>query len=248
MSNSIGREFIRKTAVQYLPVSPEESGVPQPPLELPYPHGARLIALPDAASVTTASKDLQTVIENRKSVRAYSGEALTLEELSCLLWLTQGVRGVNDRPATLRNVPSAGARHAFETYLLINNVEGIQPGLYRYAALKHALLELEISDDLTARVTRACLNQQKIGGSAVTFIWAVVIERMVWRYPERGYRYMLLDAGHICQNLYLAAEALDCAVCAIGSFDDDLLNTELGLDGETVFAVYAGTLGKQIKA
>lgn len=247
MSNSIGREFMRKTCYLHLPVAPQDSGVPQPPLELPYPEGARLLDLPPMAEIAMPAVDLRRAIESRKTIRAYSSQAITLEELSCLFWLTQGVRRVSARPVTLRNVPSAGARHAFETYLLVNKVEGLPAGLYRYAALQHALLELNLSPDLNDRITRACLNQRQVASSAVTFFWVAVIERMYWRYTERGYRYLLLDAGHICQNLYLAAEALGCGVCAIGAFDDDLLNSALELDGETLFAVYGGALGKRLE-
>jgi SagB-type dehydrogenase family enzyme len=81
--------------------------------------------------------------------------------------------------------------------------------------------------------------------SAVTLIWVAVVERMAWRYGERGYRYMHLDAGHVCQNLYLAAENIDCGVCAIAAFDDDNLNSVLGLDGENLFAIYLGSVGKR---
>jgi SagB-type dehydrogenase family enzyme len=79
--------------------------------------------------------------------------------------------------------------------------------------------------------------------SAVTFLWVAVVERMTWRYAERGDRYLLLDAGHVCQNLYLAAEALGCGVCAIAAYDDALLNAELGLDGENLFVIYLASLG-----
>lgn len=247
MSDSIGREFMRKTGISYLPVAPQDSGVPQPPLELPYPEDARLVELPPVTEITMPPAEIRRVIERRVTVRSYSSQAITLEDISCLLWLTQGVRRVNTRPATLRNVPSAGARHAFETYLLINKVAGLPAGLYRYVALRHALLELNLSPDLNDRITRACLNQQQVASSAVTFFWAAVIERMYWRYTERGYRYLLLDAGHVCQNLYLAAEALGCGVCPIGSFDDDQLNSILGLDGEALFVVYGGALGKQLE-
>jgi SagB-type dehydrogenase family enzyme len=152
---------------------------------------------------------------------------------------------VSKRPVTLRTVPSAGARHAFETYLLINKVEGLTPGLYRYAAIDHALVTLDLSPEVNARLTAACEDQSQVATSAVTFAWGAVIERMIWRYPERGYRYILLDAGHVCQNLYLAAEALGCGVCAIAAYDDDLTNQVFGLDGENQFIVYLASLGKR---
>lgn len=247
MKDSIGHEFMQKTRYLHLPVAPQDAGIPQPPLELPIPTGVRIIKLPAVADLTMPEMNLRSAVENRKTIRAYQNRSISMDELSYLLWLTQGVRKISQRPVTLRNVPSAGARHAFETYLLINRVEGLPSGLYRYAALEHSLVEIDRSPDINDRVTRSCLNQQQIANSAVTFFWIAVVERMYWRYTERGYRYLFLDAGHVCQNLYLAAETLGCGVCAIGAFDDDLLNTALGLDGETLFAVYGGTLGKRLE-
>lgn len=247
MSDSIGSEFMRKTSYPYLPVSPQDSGIPQPPLELAPPEGAKLLALPPVAKINMPAVDLRLAMESRVSVRSYSNQAVMLDELSCLLWLTQGVRRVSTRPVTLRNPPSAGGRHAFETYLVINRVKEVPPGLYRYAALEHALLEINLSPDVNDRITHACLNQQQVASCAVTFLWTAVVERMYWRYTERGYRYLLMDAGHVCQNLYLAAEALGCGVCALGAFDDDVLNSILGVDGETQFVVYGGTLGKRLE-
>lgn len=155
------------------------------------------------------------------------------------------MKAVTQRPATLRTVPSAGARHAFETYLLINRVDGIQPGLYRYIALEHALLAVDLAEGIAQRLTDACYYQKQVLHSAVTFFWAAALERMAWRYVERGYRYLHLDAGHVCQNLYLAAEVIRAGVCAIGAFDDETLNGLLGLDGENDFVVYAASTGKR---
>ena len=178
-------------------------------------------------------------------MRKYQEQSLTLDELSFLLWTTQGVKSVTNRPVTFRTVPSAGARHAFETYLVINRIENMKPGLYRYISLEHALLPIKVSDEIAAKVAEACLQQNQVTNSAVTFIWVVVTERMYWRYGERGYRYLHLDAGHVCQNLYLAAEAIQSGVCAIAAFDDDELNKVLELDGEKQWAIYCGALGKR---
>jgi SagB-type dehydrogenase family enzyme len=245
MTIGIGREFLEKTKSKYAEPSLQSQGVPQPPLELDYPPTSALIALPEPDRVQVPGTDLRAAIEARITVRHYSDQLLSLEELSFLLWTTQGVRQVTARPVTLRNVPSAGARHAFETYLLVNHVDGLQPGLYRYVAGEHALLLLDGSEDVNERLTRGCYEQKQVATSAVTFFWVAVLERMYWRYGERGYRYLFLDAGHVCQNLYLAAQAVGGGVCAIAAFDDDLLNTELGIDGEALFAVYAASLGKR---
>lgn len=248
MIESQGKTFWELTKNQYLPVSPQNAGAPQPPLEVPIDADASLIPLPKPAELDEPPIDLWQAVNQRKTVRNYTELPLSLDEFSLLLWAIQGVHRISSRPATLRTVPSAGARHAFETYLLINHVEGLAPGLYRFAAIEHALLAVDLSDDINARLTAACQDQNQVAGSAATFFWVAVIERMEWRYPERGYRYILLDAGHVCQNLYLAAAAMNCGVCAIAAFDDDLLNKELGVDGTSQFAVYAASLGKRKSA
>lgn len=246
MSKGIGQEFMDKTKDRYAEDSDQEKGLPQPPLELEWDENAVLIDLPPAEKLEMKSMDLRKAIETRKSLRKYADTPLTVEELSYLLWCTQGVKQVVSRPATLRTVPSGGARHAFETFLLINKVEGLKPGLYRYIALSHKLMEITTEPEIAQKVTIACHEQEFIKSSAVTFIWSAVVYRMKWRYGERGYRYIHLDAGHVCQNLYLTAESIDSGVCAIGSYDDDEINNLLGLDGENQFVVYAATLGKRI--
>ncbi|MBU5675568.1 SagB/ThcOx family dehydrogenase [Alkaliphilus sp. MSJ-5] len=246
MSKGIGKEFMEKTKYKYLEESDQDKGLPQPPLELGYEANSVLIDLPPVENINIKSIDLRKVIESRKSLRKYSKTALNIEELSYLLWSTQGVKQVVSRPATIRTVPSAGARHAIETYLLINKVDGINPGLYRYIALSHKLMEVNLDPEIDEKISNSCLRQDFIKNSAVTFIWTADVYRMKWRYGERGYRYLHLDAGHICQNLYLSAEAIDSGVCAIAAFDDDEINGLIGLDGENQFVLYVATLGKTI--
>lgn len=245
MTTGIGKEFMEKTKPQYLAESQQRQGHPQPPLESDYDPTAILIPLPEAENLPAFDLELRQAVEQRTSLRKYKKTALTLEELSYLLWTTQGVKAVTNRPVTLRTVPSAGARHAFETYLLINQVSGIDAGLYRYIALEHALLPVNLSESINEEITKACFGQQQVFTSAVTFIWAAELARMYWRYGERGYRYLHLDAGHVCQNLYLAAEAVNSGVCAIAAYNDDELNQTIGLDGENQFVIYLGTVGKR---
>ncbi len=133
----------------------------------------------------------------------------------------------------------------WQTYLLVNRVEGLGPGLYRYLAIEHKLLQLSLDPGLADRIVKAALDQEFLAASAVTFIWVAVPYRMAWRYQERGYRYLLLDAGHACQNLYLAAETIGCGACAVGAFDDALMDQALGLDGESRFVIYAAPVGKR---
>jgi len=246
MQSNSGHEFMVKTRYKNISPSPQNSGlVPQPPLELPIPEGEPLITLPQLAEITVPAMDLRDAIEQRRTVRAYSDMPLSLEELTYLLWVSQGVKRVSSRPSTARTVPSAGARHAFETYLLVNRVTGLESGLYRYAAIENGLLRLDAPEDIGEEIARACLDQSQITNSAATFMWVAVTERMYWRYVERGYRYLHLDAGHVCQNLALGAEQTGCGICPIAAFDDEQLNATLGLDGVEMFVVYLASVGKK---
>ena len=89
------------------------------------------------------------------------------------------------------------------------------------------------------------MNQPQLENCAAAFIWVAVVERMFWRYVERGYRYLHLDAGHVCQNLALGAEQIGSGICPIAAFDDVKLNSALGLDGEDMFVTYLATVGKK---
>jgi SagB-type dehydrogenase family enzyme len=244
-TSGIGRQFMLQTQYRYMDKSDQDKGLPQPPLQLDFDRSRPVIELPAPASLDLGAIGLRQAIESRRSVRQYTQRPLSLAELSFLLWCTQGVKEVTNRPATLRTVPSAGARHGFETYLLINRVDGVAPGLYRFLAVEHQLLEADLTPGLADRMVAACERQQLVKASAVTFAWSAVVYRMAWRYGERGYRYLHLDAGHVCQNLYLAATAIGCGACAIAAFDDEAVNRLLGLDGEEQFIIYLATVGKR---
>ena len=246
MEKNSGQEFMLKTQYENLSPTPQEGGlIPQPPLELPLPDGVELIPLPAHESINLPAVDLRTAIEARRTLRKYAATPLSLEETAYLLWVSQGVKHVSARPATARTVPSAGARHAFETYVLANRVEGLRPGLYRYMAIEQGLVNLNAVTDIAAQLKDACVGQPQLENCAAAFIWVAVVERMFWRYVERGYRFLHLDAGHVCQNLALGAEQIGSGICPIAAFDDVKLNTALGLDGESMFVVYLATVGKK---
>jgi SagB-type dehydrogenase family enzyme len=240
-----GQEFMERTKYRYIGKSDQQKGLPQPPLEHPPDPRTPIIDLPRPGSFSIQPLDLRTAIERRHSIRWYRREPITSEELSFLLWCTQGVKEVHGTQATFRTVPSAGARHAFETYVLVNNVEGLEPGLYRFLALTHQLQMVDPDPTIAHRVTSACFDQQFILWSGAVFLWTAVPYRMTWRYGERGYRDLHLDAGHVCQNLYLAAEAVGCGTCAIAAFDDDLMNGLLRINGTDQFLIYLATVGKK---
>jgi SagB-type dehydrogenase family enzyme len=245
MTDSIGERFMSESRYENMGETAQSRKLPQPPLELPWDENIELIPLPAPSDIHLPESDLRTIIEQRKTIRAYSDQVLQKDELAYLLWCTQGVKSVSERPVLMRTVPSAGARHPFETYLLVNRVEGMEPGLYRYISTRHALIAVNLRVDIAEKITHACLDQKHVLRSAVSFLWDAVAERTCWRYGDRGYRYMHLDAGHICQNLYLAAESIGCGVCAIAAFNDVLLNEAVGLDGSREFIIYAASLGKK---
>jgi SagB-type dehydrogenase family enzyme len=200
--------------------------------------------LPDRESWSIPPCDLQAAIAARESRRRFTAEPLSLDELAFLLWATQGVRAELHEAAVLRTVPSAGCRHPFETYLAVLRVEGLEPGLYHYLPLDHALVAEREVEHLPAHLTAAARGQSFTGQAAATFIWTAVPSRTEWRYGEASYKVIALDAGHLCQNLYLACEAIGAGTCAIAAYNQDLLDDLLGMDGDEEFGIYMAPVGK----
>lgn len=234
------------------PASDQDSGIPSPPLFLTK-GGEKVISLTRQFDGVVKKNHLLEVMGKRKSRRLYDQkEFLTLEELSYLLWMTQGVREVagNAVRVSVRTVPSAGSRHALETYLHVNRVEGLEPGLYHYLAEDHKLEFMEYRKEQIQELSAAFLGQSYVSGSAVSFLWTAVPYRMEWRYQEWAAKYILLDAGHVCQNLYLAGESIGCGVCAIGAYEQEQADRFLGLDRkegydrEEEFVIYAACAGR----
>lgn len=240
----IGRRFMHLTRYGNLPAADQQQGVPPPPVAWTWPAEAARTALPPPTALALPLLDLRELIGRRASLRQYAPSPLSLAELSFLLWATQGVKEVR-LPHTLRTVPSAGARHPFETVLLANRVTDLEPGLYGYEVLAHRLVLLRTGLDLGERLAAACLGQTMVAHSAVTFLWVAVPYRTTWRYADRGYRYIHLDAGHVCQNLYLAAEAIGAGACAVAAFDDDALIEYLELDPQEAFVIYLASVGRR---
>ncbi len=221
----------------------QKKKIPLPALEKPYAGDVRLVDLVAPQDLTVGQMPLIDAITRRKSHRTFTDAPLSLEELSFLLWATQGVKEVfGDGYGTRRTVPSAGARHSFETYLCIERVEGVPPGLYRYLALEHKLCLVRTGPDLYAQVNQATRNQNY--GGAIIFVWATIPYRMEWRYSYLAPKLIALDAGHVCQNLYLACQSIACGNCALDAYDQDKMDALLGVDGKSEFAVYCSTVGK----
>jgi SagB-type dehydrogenase family enzyme len=245
--SGIGDEFMEKTRYRHLGPSDQERGVPPPPPQALLGGGARL-SLPDPAPLPSGRFGFRESLERRRSLREYAAKPLTLRELSYLLWCTQGITRGTPQRGTFRTVPSAGARHPLETVVLANRVDGLPPGLYQFLAVDRQLATLHTGPEFADRMTVACLGQEMVHTSAAVFIWVADSYRMTWRYGERGFRYLHIDAGHVCQNLYLAAESIDAGACAIGAFRDDEVNNLLDLDGRSRFAVYLAAVGKRSAA
>ena len=222
-----------------------------PPLELPLSddEAARMLRLPEMDAGVVRQPDVVELIRRRRSRRAYGSEALTLEEVSYLLWATQAV---THKPGhgiwTIRTVPSAGARHPYDTYLVVSDVDGLSAGVYRYVASSHGLVLIDERDGLHDAFLEAVHGEAFVAEAPVCFIWACSPYRGEWRYHSLAHKSMLLDAGHICQSLYLAAESIGCGTCGIGGYWQEGIDRMLGLDGQDTFAVYMAPVGRVIGA
>ncbi len=209
----------------------------RPELYKTYP-GAQRVALPHPRPYRGPSS-FEEAVDARRSRRSYSGRPLSLAELSRLLYAAQGI---TQRQGELRAAPSAGALYPIELYALAHNVDGLEPGIYHYAVPAHEL-ELMQAGDQRAAVVRAGLGQGHLGQANVCIVLSAIFQRVRWKYHERAYRYALIEAGLIGQNLYLAAASLGLGACAVGAFLDDDLNRLLGLDGEEEAALLMVTGG-----
>ena len=225
--------------------TPQSQGEEPPPVQKPVADGStELIRLPERSDWNIPSYDLVGAIANRESHRRFNNAPLRLDELAFLLWSTQGVRKKLHQAAVLRTVPSAGCRHPFETYLVVLRVEGLAPGIYRYLPLDHALIFESAPADLAQQITAATRGQRFAGQAAVTFVWSAIPARTEWRYAEASAKVIALDAGHVCQNLYLACGAIGCGTCAIAAYDQDLVDELVGVDGDDELVVYLSPVGK----
>lgn len=187
---------------------------------------------------------LGPIFQGRRSVRKYAGTPLLIEDIAFMLWSSQGITAKAGKHF-FRTAPSAGALYPFETYVLVNNVSGLKPGLYHFDVINFAL---EFIDDAARSedLVHCCLEQKFINDAGAVFLWTGVPSRNLAKYGERGFRYLLLDLGHVSQNLLIGAEAKGCGGCPIAAFFDAELNAFLGVDGENEFALYAASVGKKL--
>jgi len=223
----------------------QRKDVAPPPLEKPYDSSAKLIDLVDSKDIKVGRIPLYDAIANRKSRRVFTDEPLSLEEFSFLLWATQGVREVDKNKVwTKRAVPSGGGRQPFETYLLVYRVEGLEVGIYRYLPIEHKLLLVTKNLPDGEELMDKAWFQNFIGKSAVVFVWAAIPYKTEWRYSLVSYKDILIEAGHVCQNLYIACEDIDAGTCAIAAYEQKVVDDLIQVDGENEMTVYISPVGK----
>jgi SagB-type dehydrogenase family enzyme len=231
----IGQRFQQETKY-YRP-----SHVARGPEKAPAPVAPKTIPLPSPS--LAGGPTLWEALEKRRSIRDYRPEPLSLQELSNLLWATQGITEKAFGP-WYRTAPSAGALHPIDTYLVVNRVEGLVPGIYFFEVVEFSLV-LKRAGDFADPLAQAALNQDMARTAAVVFVWVAVIQRSRQKYRQRAYRYIYLDCGHIAQNLYLAATALDLGCCGVAAIFDDEVNDLVGVDGQEETAIYLAMVGKK---
>jgi SagB-type dehydrogenase family enzyme len=193
----------------------------------------------------TPSRDgggpLFSLLAKRRSLRKYENRPLLLQELSQLLWAANGVTRKQGR-YLLRTAPSAGALYPVETYVLVTRVESLAPGIYHYEVPLHRLACLR-SGSFGEELAQAALHQTMIAKAPCTFVWSMLPGRSQWKYGERAYRYICMDAGHIAQNVALTAVSLGMGSCQIAAFTDAEVNRVLALDGKEETALYITAVG-----
>lgn len=208
----------------------------KPYFKRPFPEGLGEgeIKLPEPR--LTGEMSVEEIIVKRRSVRDYTDDPITLEQLSQLLWAAQGI---TMRSKGYRSAPSAGATYPFEVYVVVGNVEGLEPGIYHYDPSTHSLSIIK-AGDFRAELQSAALDQEWVGDAPVDIILVAFYERTANVYGERGIRYVHMEAGHIGQNLYLQATALGLGTVAVGAFHDDRVAAILETEGAPLYIFPVG--------
>ncbi len=183
---------------------------------------------------------LEKTIKERRSVRSFSQDSLKLEEVSQILWATQGI---TDKERGLRAVPSAGAVYPLTVYVSVRDMEDLSPGVYEYLPEEHTL-KLTKDDEVTREIYESALRQDPVMEGRVTIVIAADYDITRTRYGERAERYVHMEAGHAGQNIYLQAEVLGIGTVAIGAFDDSGVGKAVGVREEES-VLYLFPLGKK---
>jgi SagB-type dehydrogenase family enzyme len=242
MSNAetgISRRYLKETRYARRSMAEKSLAYPRSPLYKEYPNAAQRLSLNPESGRRSA--DLWQAVAARRSQRDYLNRPLIQDELAALLWATQGITGAMGG-YHFRASPSAGALYPVETYLAVHRVEDMAPGIWHFQVLDFAL-ELVTAGDFRQPLVAAGLSQGFLGEAGVVFIWTGILNRARWKYRERAVRYLFLDAGHICQNLMLAATALNLGVCPVGAFFDEEVERIVGVNEAEEVALYLAAVG-----
>ena len=230
-------EWVRKDELE----TPKDEGEKRPDAVKDYSKEAEIISLPAIDQIETPENSLQELLNKRRSRRKYNEDSLSVNELSYLLWAAQGLSEDNIR---LRTAPSGGAVHPFETYLYISRVKDMQKGLYRYLPDKHSLILLKEIENGKEDIIEAANGQKFVGKAAVVFLWTVIPKRGEWKYGILSHKLAALDAGHLCENLYLAVEDIKAGMCAVDAYNQKAADKFLEIDGQEEFVIYMAPVGK----
>ncbi|MEN6575775.1 MAG: SagB/ThcOx family dehydrogenase [Phycisphaerales bacterium] len=237
--SDIGDEFQRQT--KYRPDAMTGEGLQWKLRPEPYK------SYPDSAKVVLPTFDpsepmtLDEALRRRKSIRDYRSASLSLGHLSYLLWASSGVQRT-EQGFEFRAAPSAGALFPIETYVVASEVRDLEPGVYHYGIRDHELEQIR-AGDTRRQIAAAALGQAMCAAAPAVFVWTAIFARAKWKYGERAYRYVYLDAGHIAENLALAAVSLNLGSCQVGALFDDEVNKLIEVDGVAESVVYMSVVG-----
>jgi SagB-type dehydrogenase family enzyme len=240
----VGIDFIKGTRYPDFSTPDLILGKPEPAIELPVPKGAKITKLPNPKRIKLPDMSVREAIERWEPPGFFARSSITLKELSFLLWCTQGFRKIVAEHIVLRNTPSSGSRYPIETYFVAGEIEGLETGLYRYIPSSHSVVTLREDSDLPFAMGTASMNFKVVTRSAVTFLWVATPYRSTWALGNRGYRSVLIEAGHICQALIMAAGCIGCDVLPIDLFHDEIMMQLADLNPETQWPVYVGAVGR----
>ncbi len=167
---------------------------------------------------------IEQALLQRRSIRSYTGEPLTLQEISQLLWAAQGVTS----PRGFRTAPSAGALYPLQVYLLAGDVQDLASGVYQYWPDQHQLVKV-IDGDKRTELCDAALMQSCVKDGAVVLVFTGVYERTISKYGDRGIRYVHIEVGHAAENLCLQTTAMGLGAVTVGAFHDEQVAKLLNL-------------------
>lgn len=230
--------------------SDQQNGVEHPSYD--YYKTEKFIELPSFEKAVTCPSYLD-LLDLRRSERVYTDEAMTQEQLAFMLWSVGGIQTTRgEGVSTFRPVPSGGARHPFEYYIAVKNVVGLEPGFYHYVPTKN-IGEKKVTiehlgplfDDYDTSMNDLVVGQKWVTKAPVVLFVSCIPYRAEWRYRDAAHRVMLIDLGHVGQNLMLSATALGLGSCCLAAFDqkrcDDVFSFN-GVDEYTVYALPVGNL------